>query len=303
MAKILLYSDINNRLSAEGCELLGVTYKNSRTYGIKYKCANGHIREVTWKNWTQGRRCMHCVVRKGKKIVRKPILSYEEIESRLNKEGYVLLDTIYKGNCLTKIEYVCPAGHRQIITWKNWIQGRRCKLCRLKKYAIEKRLGISALRESLAADNYTLLSNKYTNSKTKFKYKCPYGHINSMIWTNWKKGQRCPTCKAINMSGDKHHAWKGGIACEPYCDAWADKEYKESIKERDNNECQNPNCWGTSKRLTIHHIDYVKKNCRPENLITLCNSCNARANFDREWHTLWYSLIMNEKGDYSDRKD
>jgi hypothetical protein len=96
-------------------------------------------------------------------------------------------------------------------------------------------------------------------------------------------------------SGPLSPNWKGGISCEPYCDAWADKEYKESIKERDNYVCQNPDCWHNSKRLCIHHIDYNKKNCKPGNLITVCTSCNARANFDRDWHQSWYQSIINKR--------
>lgn len=95
--------------------------------------------------------------------------------------------------------------------------------------------------------------------------------------------------------GKNNPNWKGGISCEPYCDAWADKEYKESIKQRDGYRCMNPDCWKTSKRLSIHHIDYNKKNCKLNNLITLCNSCNSRANKDREWHQNFYSEIMKAK--------
>ena len=94
-------------------------------------------------------------------------------------------------------------------------------------------------------------------------------------------------------SGPLNPNWKGGISCEPYCDVWADKEYKESILERDNHRCQNPDCWGTSERLSVHHIDYNKKNCRPENLITLCNSCNSRANKNREcWQKLYKDIMI-----------
>ena len=96
---------------------------------------------------------------------------------------------------------------------------------------------------------------------------------------NWATGLNAP-------------AWKGGISCESYCDVWADKEFKEDIKIRDNHKCQNPDCWGTSDRLTIHHIDFVKKNCHPDNLITLCNSCNTRANTDCKWHTAYYRAFM-----------
>lgn len=97
--------------------------------------------------------------------------------------------------------------------------------------------------------------------------------------------------------GKKNGAWRGGITYEPYCEAWLDKEYKRSIKDRDNNECQNPNCWHSCDHLplTIHHIDYDKKNCVPKNLLTLCCSCNARANTNREEWKMFYQKIIEQK--------
>ena len=94
--------------------------------------------------------------------------------------------------------------------------------------------------------------------------------------------------------GSGNWNWQGGIGIEPYCDAWADKEYKADIKERDESMCMNPDCWNTSETLCLHHIDYDKKNCSPSNLITLCASCNARANFSRENHTIYYQDLMTE---------
>ena len=111
-----------------------------------------------------------------------------------------------------------------------------------------------------------------------------------MSWPNWYRGTRCPTCAYIKKSGPGHPNWKGGISCEPYCDAWADKEYKEDIKARDDYKCQNPDCWRTSNKLILHHVDYNKKNCSPTNLITLCASCNSRANFNREY---WIKFYIN----------
>lgn len=110
--------------------------------------------------------------------------------------------------------------------------------------------------------------------------------------------------KAKNIRGEKHPQWKGGISCEPYCDIWLDKEYKDSIRKRDNYKCQNPDCWNTIKTkhsLSIHHIDYIKTNCHPNNLITICLSCNSRANANREWHMAYYNAIMQKKNE-SDMK-
>ena len=99
---------------------------------------------------------------------------------------------------------------------------------------------------------------------------------------------------AKHFIGPKSNFWKGGIANEPYCPIWGDKKYKENIKARDNYKCQNPDCWGNSDTLNIHHIDYNKKNCTPDNLITLCVSCNARANINRDyWKNIYQRISIS----------
>lgn len=94
------------------------------------------------------------------------------------------------------------------------------------------------------------------------------------------------------MKGSDNPNWKGGIACEPYCQIWSDEEYKESIKERDGYKCLNPTCSRLSDCLCLHHINYIKKDCGSGNLATLCISCNLIANFNREWHESWYQAIL-----------
>ena len=116
----------------------------------------------------------------------------------------------------------------------------------------------------------------------------------------WKGRKRPKHSKWMmkNCQGDTHPAWKGGISCEPYCDVWQDKDYKESIKKRDGYKCLNPDCKNISCRLTLHHINYNKKDCSHKNLITLCLSCNGRANADREWHESWYLAILHRRYGY-----
>ena len=100
-----------------------------------------------------------------------------------------------------------------------------------------------------------------------------------------------------DFSGSNHPNWKGGISKLPYCPNWT-KEYKDDIKERDCYKCLNPYCYHTNTTLAVHHIDYTKTLCGPDNLITLCGSCNSRANTDREWHTQWYRTILNKRYGY-----
>ena len=93
-------------------------------------------------------------------------------------------------------------------------------------------------------------------------------------------------------SGENHPNWQGGISKLPYCPIWT-KWLKEEIKERDNFQCKNPNC-NNVEDLCVHHIDYDKKNCSANNLITLCRSCNNKANFNREyWKNLYSNIIAN----------
>ena len=96
------------------------------------------------------------------------------------------------------------------------------------------------------------------------------------------------------MQGNNHPNWKGGVSKLPYCTNWT-KNYRDEIKERDNFLCQNPYCYKKTNILVVHHIDYTKTLCGPDNLITVCNSCNSKANYDREWHKNWYRVILSNK--------
>lgn len=100
--------------------------------------------------------------------------------------------------------------------------------------------------------------------------------------------------------GALHPQWKGGTSTDPYCHIWGDQEYKKDIKMRDDNICQNPNCSGKCNRLPlhIHHVNYDKMNCHPWNIITLCCSCNAKANKNREYWEIFYQNILFEKYNY-----
>lgn len=78
--------------------------------------------------------------------------------------------------------------------------------------------------------------------------------------------------------GENHPCWRGGKSFEPYSINWT-RTLKTAIKQRDNYTCQICNQHGNM----VHHIDYDKKNCNLNNLITLCNSCHAKTNQNRDY--------------------
>ena len=100
----------------------------------------------------------------------------------------------------------------------------------------------------------------------------------------------------IHNFGELSHAWNGGSSFLPYPPEF-NKEFKQSILERDNYECQNPNCDQLSEGLDCHHIDYDKKNNILENVITLCDSCHTKTNGkkNRQYWTEFYQNIMMGK--------
>lgn len=93
------------------------------------------------------------------------------------------------------------------------------------------------------------------------------------------------------LSGENSIFWQNGISREPYPFEF-DARLKERIKKRDGYQCQNPDCEGKPARLCVHHINYNKQDFRDENLITLCNYCNVKANFKREiWQEIYSGII------------
>lgn len=148
------------------------------------------------------------------------------------------------------------------------------------------------LRVSRLGAGNPFYGKHHTEETKKYYSKIRKGKTRPPFTEEWKSKIKLNHAR---ISGENHWNWKGGIACDPYCDAWADPEYKESIKERDRCQCLNPECNKTSSNLCVHHIDYNKKNCHPHNLITICFSCNSKANFDREWHQHWYSIVIYQR--------
>lgn len=105
----------------------------------------------------------------------------------------------------------------------------------------------------------------------------------------WKKNQ------ADKWRGDKCNFWQGGISFEDYPQEF-NKQLKEQIRERDGYICQVcfvPQDELNDKykhKLNVHHIDYNKKNCNPDNLISLCDNCHAKTNTNREqWQFVFAS--------------
>lgn len=130
-------------------------------------------------------------------------------------------------------------------------------------------------------------------SKRNMSFSCK-GRLSSFKGKTHSEEARKKMSEAHKgKTGEDSGNWKGGISFLPYPPIFND-ELKQFIKDRDNNECQNPYCRGDSKRLTIHHIDHDKDNCSQFNLITLCNPCNGKDNGKHLWKRLYRKIVWSK---------
>lgn len=139
-------------------------------------------------------------------------------------------------------------------------------------------------------------TGKHYSTKTEFKKG----------QASWNKGKKCYQFAGENngMFGKKrpdniirnkkmkelgllklenNPNWKGGKSYEVYGFEFT-KKLKEKIRNLFNRKCAE--CGYSEEqlgyKLSIHHIDYNKKNNKEDNLIPLCVSCHTQTNFNRD---------------------
>lgn len=118
--KIHSISEIASEFALEGYTLLTTSYIRNDSL-LDYICPQGHTRQISWKNWQQGDRCMFCKP--------NPPLTIERVKQAFEAEKYILLSTEYRG-LFAKLACQCPVGHKYEVTWKLWkVSKARCPHC------------------------------------------------------------------------------------------------------------------------------------------------------------------------------
>ncbi len=119
------------------------------------------------------------------------------------------------------------------------------------------------------------------------------GYINGMTGKKHTQGTlNKMKISAINKHKlEKNGRWLGGKSFEKYGHIFNEK-LRESIRERDNNMCQICNKL-TKYKLSVHHIDYNKKNNNENNLISLCKSHHSKTNINRDYWKWQLQVFMN----------
>jgi hypothetical protein len=139
-------------------------------------------------------------------------------------------------------------------------------------------------------------NHNFKHGETLKKHYCKCDE--EICYNNYIDGNKmCKSCATKERFKDPkdNPFYVHGRGREPYSIEFTE-QLKESIRKRDNYECQN--CGMTEEEhlivwgqvLHVHHIDYNKKNCEENNLITTCHQCNLRANSNRTYWQNYYNI-------------
>jgi 5-methylcytosine-specific restriction endonuclease McrA len=126
---------------------------------------------------------------------------------------------------------------------------------------------------------------KHSIALTGRRYKLKNKKI--LSFSHKKRLSEVAKIKNIIRKGKECNFWKGGISFEKYTIDWKES-LRESIRKRDNYTCYICGNIQDKQKHSVHHIDYDKKNCNSNNLITLCRKCHCKTNHNRR---MWRSFF------------
>ena len=189
-----------------------------------------------------------------------------------------------------------------------------CKTCGRKIHWDSALYGTGLCRSCARKEQYRLhpetnpmlkligkLNPNYKHGETLKKHYCKDCKTVEINYDTFANGEgRCKHCARIEQYKDpsNHPNWQEGISFEPYTREF-NVSLKESIRKRDNYECkycgktEKQEIIETNKVLSVHHIDYDKQNCNDINLISLCISCNVKANKNRDFWFAYFTEVIS----------
>lgn len=268
--------------------------------------------------------CGNIVIKKGVDIKRGNVGSCGCYRDEKLKE-YIENNSLKCGdkyNRLTVIEYdstvnrrkyykcKCECGNEVIVN-SSHIRMGNIKSCgclqkeNIGKYNSKRSVKIGQKYNRLTVVEFSHIDN---NNSKWYKCICECGNTaivkGSYIKNGITKSCGCAKIDAVREWGKKHRGenspmWKGGISYEPYCVLFND-EFKERVRNFFGRICvecgktEEDNC----ERMSVHHVNFDKETCCNDEkplFVTLCKSCHAKTNYNREYWEEKYTTLINEK--------
>ncbi|MFW5795150.1 MAG: hypothetical protein ACOCV1_06660 [Bacillota bacterium] len=125
-------------------------------------------------------------------------LTYEEVKSYIESQGYQLLSKEYK-NAHAKLQLQCLKGHIFYMRYVKFKSGQRCPICMKIKSTEKRKLSYEYVKSFIESYGYKLLSDEYINYNKKLKIKCnKKNHIFETSFDYFQRRPGCPICNNKN---------------------------------------------------------------------------------------------------------
>lgn len=187
--RLYTYEFVYNYFLEHDCLLLTKEYIGSKQK-LEYICVCGNKDIKIFNAFQQGQRCKKCAVEKIKNSFK---LSYKYVKSVFEEKGCVLLSKTYENNS-KKLQYICHCGEIAEKTFEVFKNSFYCKKCKGKHASERQTFSYEYVKNYFKEQGCELLSDTYIDSFQKLKYKCDCGNEAEIIFSAFKRGQRCNSC-------------------------------------------------------------------------------------------------------------
>lgn len=190
MRKKITFDIVRNFIeSIKGYTLLSTEYTGSKNK-LKIKCGNGHLFEITYDNFKQGKRCYEC---------KRTRWNIEKVKDLFDQKGLILTENEYI-NTSTKMEFRCKI-HSDLIqhaTLGSVQQGKGCKICGIEKVSRIRRNSVDDIIKKAKDKNFKIMNpENYKNVNSMLEFECINGHKFTSSYSNMINLSDCKKCKGI----------------------------------------------------------------------------------------------------------
>lgn len=126
---------------------------------------------------------------------------FNKIVEIINKNGGICLTPFLEyGGYYSRVKIRCSHEHEWYSLVNNILRGKWCRECFVKKLSNSRSVNLNVLIKKAKEYDGKLLSTKYINNHTKYKWECSNGHIFESTWDNVRSGYWCYLCsRSVNI--------------------------------------------------------------------------------------------------------
>jgi hypothetical protein len=181
--------EVQQEFSKQGCEFLDLEYLGIK-YIHNYKCTCGSVNKQSLASFREGKNCRYC---KDRGVCHNLKYTLVEVKKYFASQNCEFLDDNYI-NIKTLHNYRCKCGTKSQITFNNFMNGHRCKICGRNRTAQKLKCNIDDVKIIFRNAGCEFLDDCFVNSQTLHNYRCKCGRKTKITFNHFKNGVRCIGC-------------------------------------------------------------------------------------------------------------